>query len=88
MFALLAFIPILFCVIAMSVLNLSAKVALPISWAMACIFGFVFWKMNLISILAYSIAGILNSLDVLIIVFGAVLVMNTLKKSGAMSTIN
>ena len=88
MFALLAFIPILFCVIAMSVLNLSAKVALPISWAMACIFGFVFWKMNLISILAYSIAGVLNSLDVLIIVFGAVLVMNTLKKSGAMSTIN
>lgn len=88
MFALLAFIPILFCVVAMSAFNMPAKIALPISWALACVFGFVFWKMNLISIMAYSLAGLLNSLDVLIIVFGAILVMNTLKKSGAMSTIN
>ncbi len=88
MLALMAFIPILFCVVAMAAFNISAKLALPISWGIACILGYVFWKMELISIVAYSLAGLLNSLDVLIIIFGAVLVMNTLKRSGAMSTIN
>lgn len=88
MYALLAFIPILLCVIVMAVFNCPAKIALPASWLLACIFGFFFWKMNIITLISYSISGLLNSLDVLIIVFGAILVMNTLKKSGAMSTIN
>jgi len=88
MLALLAFIPILLCVVVMAVFNCPAKIALPISWALACVFGFFFWKMNLITLISYSVSGLLNSLDVLIIVFGAILVMNTLKKSGAMSTIN
>lgn len=88
MFALLAFLPILFCVIVMAAFNWPAKVALPVSWAIACVFGFLFWKMDIISLIAYSISGLLNSLDVLIIVIGAILVMNTLKKSGGMSTIN
>ena len=88
MYALLAFLPILFCVVVMAVFNFPAKVALPISWAMACVFGFIFWKMSLIKLIAYSIAGLLNSIDVIIIVFGAILVMNTLKKSGGMASIN
>ena len=88
MYALLAFIPILLCVIVMAVFNCPAKIALPTSWLLASIFGFFFWKMNIITLISYSISGLLNSLDVLIIVFGAILVMNTLKKSGAMSTIN
>ena len=88
MFALLAFLPILFCVVAMAAFNWPAKVALPISWALACIFGFFFWKMDVVSLVAYSVSGLLNSLDVLIIVMGAILVMNTLKRSGCMSTIN
>ncbi|MCQ2478557.1 MAG: L-lactate permease [Clostridia bacterium] len=88
MYALLAFLPILFCVVVMAVFNFPAKVALPISWAMACVFGFIFWKMSLIKLIAYSIAGLLNSIDVIIIIFGAILVMNTLKKSGGMASIN
>ena len=88
MYALLAFIPILLCVIVMAAFNCPAKIALPASWALACVFAFFFWKMDLLSLVSYSISGLLNSLDVLIIVFGAILVMNTLKKSGAMSTIN
>ena len=88
MYALLAFLPILLCVVAMAAFNWPAKVALPVSWALACVFGFIFWKMDIISLIAYSVSGLLNSLDVLIIVMGAILVMNTLKKSGGMSTIN
>ncbi len=88
MYALLGFLPILFCVIAMAVFNLSAKYALPITWLMASIFALVFWDMDLLNVAAYSIFGLLNSIDVLIIIFGAILVMNTLKMSGGMSTIN
>lgn len=86
--ALLAFIPILFCVVAMAAFNLPAKYAMPISWVMVVILGYFFWDMELLTLTAYSISGLLSSIEVLIIIFGAILVMNTLKMSGGMSTIN
>lgn len=86
--ALIAFVPIVFCVVVMAAFNWPAKYALPVSWLLACIFGFIFWDMDLLSLTAYSISGLLNSIDVLIIITGAILVMNTLKMSGAMATIN
>lgn len=88
MYALLAFLPILLCVIAMAIFNCPAKYALPGAWLLACVFGFAFWKMDFSKLLAYSVTGLLNSLDVLIIIVGAILVMNTLKRSGGMSAIN
>ncbi len=87
MYALLAFLPILFCVVAMAAFNAPAKYAMPVSWLMSAILGVIFWKMDLLTIAAYSLSGLLNSIDVLIIIFGAILVMNTLKMSGAMSAI-
>lgn len=88
MYALLAFIPILFCVVAMAVFNWPAKYAMPVTWLMVAILGFFFWGMDLLTLAAYSLAGLLNSIEVLIIIFGAILVMNTLKMSGGMSAIN
>lgn len=88
MYALLAFIPILFCIIAMAAFNAPAKIAMPLSWLMVMILGFFFWDMELLTLAAYSVSGLLSSIEVLIIIFGAILVMNTLKMSGGMSTIN
>ena len=88
MYALLAFLPILFCVVAMAVFNTPAKYAMPIGWLMSAILGFFFWKMELMTIVAYSLYGLLNSIDVLIIILGAIALMNTLKMSGGMATIN
>lgn len=88
MFALLAFLPILFCVIAMAMFNVPAKYAMPVSWLMSAMLGFLFWEMDLLTIAAYSLFGLLNSIDVLIIILGAIVVMNTLKMSGGMATIN
>lgn len=88
MFALLAFLPILFCVIAMAMFNVPVKYAMPVSWLMSAILGFLFWEMDLLTIAAYSLFGLLNSIDVLIIILGAIVVMNTLKMSGGMATIN
>lgn len=88
MYALLAFIPILFCVVAMAVFNWPAKYAMPVTWLMVAILGFFFWGMDLLTLTAYSLAGLFSSIEVLIIIFGAILVMNTLKMSGGMSAIN
>lgn len=84
----LAFIPILFCVVTMIMFNWPAKYALPCTWLLACIQGLIIWRMSLLSIVSYSIAGLLNAIDVLITITGAILVMNTLKQSGAMAIIN
>ncbi len=88
MYAFMAFLPIIATVLVMTVLNWPAKRALPLAWLASCIIGFCVWKMDLKRIAACSIYGFLNSLDVIIIIFGAILIMNTLKKSGAMTTIN
>ena len=84
----LAFLPILVCLILMMVFNIPAKISLPIAWLLACIFGLIFWKMGWLSVLAYSLSGMLNSIDVLITIAGAIIVMNTLKESGGMFSIN
>ena len=44
--------------------------------------------MDIITIAAQTIAGFLNSIDTIVIIFGAILIMNTLKQSGGMGVIN
>ena len=72
----------------MMVFNWPAKRCLIISWAMACALAFFLWGIDAAALAASSLYGVLSSLDVLIIITGAVLVMNTLKSSGAMASIN
>ncbi len=88
MYALIAFIPILVTIILMVGMNWGAKKALPVSWGIAAIVALSVWKMDFMSVLGFSVFGVLKALDVLIIIFGAILILNTLKQSGAMATIN
>ncbi len=88
MLAVLAFIPILVTLVFMLFFNWSAKWSLLISLCVAFVFGFVFFDIPLVELFANTIYGILSSVDVLIIIFGAILLMNTLKVSGATVAIN
>ena len=88
MLAILAFIPILITLILMMVFNWSAKRCLLISWIVACLFAIFIWKVDFKAIFATSIFGMMSTFDVLIIITGAILLMNTLKASGATSSIN
>ena len=72
----------------MAALNWPAKIAMPISWLITAVLGFFVWNMDLLQLGAYTVAGLFNSIEVLIIIFGAILVMNTLKMSGGMVAIN
>lgn len=88
MYAIIAFIPIIVTVIVMAGFNWPAKIALPLAWLLTAIVCFFAWKMNMITIAAQTIAGFLNSIDTIVIIFGAILIMNTLKYSGGMGVIN
>jgi lactate permease len=88
MYALLAAIPILVTIILMVGRNWPAKKALPLAWILAVAIGICTWKMSIWEAGARSLAGFLSALETLAIIFGAILLMNTLKQSGAMASIN
>lgn len=88
MLALLAFIPIVVTLVLMMVFNWKAKWCLLISWVIASIFAIFIWEIDFLEVLASSVFGMISTLDILIIILGAILLMNTLKASGATATIN
>ena len=88
MYAIIAFIPIIVTIIVMAGFNWPAKIALPLAWLITAVVCFAAWKMDIITIAAQTIAGFLNSIDTIVIIFGAILIMNTLKQSGGMGVIN
>ncbi|SES92073.1 L-lactate permease [Anaerobranca gottschalkii] len=88
MLALLAVLPILVTIVLMTKYNMPAKKVMPISWAIAVILAASVWKMSFQWIAGASIFGALSAFNILIIVFGAILMMNTLKNSGAIKAIN
>lgn len=88
MYAFMAFLPILVTIVLMVAFNWPAKKALPLSWVLSAVIALTLWQMDFQHVLGYSILGLGKALDVLIIIFGAILILNTLKQSGAMATIN
>lgn len=88
MFAIIASIPILLTVIFMVVFNWTAKRSLTLSWLAAAIVAGTFWKMGLLEIIARTLSGFLGAFETISIIFGAIILMNVLKQSGAMYSIN
>ena len=88
MYALLAVIPIAVTVVLMTAFNWPAKRVLPLTWLLASVIAALLWKMQVWEIAARSLNGFLSALETLAIIFGAILLMNTMKQSGATSAIN
>lgn len=86
--AILAFSPILLTIILMVGFNWGAKKALPLSLLLAVTIALTVWKIDIHHVLGYSVFGFLKAFDILIIIFGAILILNTMKISGAMAAIN
>ena len=85
--ALIASLPILMVVVAMLGFGLPAKIALPIGWLATLVVSLGYWGQDALTAVAWAANGFLESLGTLMIVFGAILVMNTLKHSGAVAAI-
>lgn len=85
--AIVALIPILIALVLMVGLRLGAMKAMPIAWAACAIAAYFVWKLPVDYIAALSIQGVISAVGVLLIVFGALLLLHTLEYSGGMETI-
>ncbi len=87
MLALLAILPILAALVLMVGLRWPATKAMPIAWACAAAGAMYGWGIEASTIAAMTYHGIITAVGVLIIVFGAILILYTLQYSGGMETI-
>lgn len=85
---LLAAAPIVVIIVFMAGLMWPAKRSLPIAWFLSAVIALVFWRVEWVRVLAATIEGALGALNIMVIVFGALLLLNTLKGSGALRAIN
>lgn len=67
--------------------RLPARVAMPIVYVITSLVALFVWDVSLNRVIASSIQGILITVAVLWIIFGAILLLNTLKHSGAIAVI-
>ncbi|MEH6987509.1 L-lactate permease [Cytobacillus firmus] len=85
--ALIATLPIVSVFLFLVILRWPAKRAMPVSLILTILMAMFIWKVPGNQIAAASAKGIVTALEVGVIVFGAILLLNTLKASGAIFTI-
>ncbi|KOO04165.1 L-lactate permease [Vibrio nereis] len=85
--ALVAFSPIVVAAILLVGLNWPAKRAMPVAFGLTVVIALFFWDMTTNRVLASVFQGLGITVSVLWIVFGAIFLLNTLKHTGAISTI-
>lgn len=85
--ALFAALPIIVAAILLVGLRLPAKKAMPIVFIVTVLIAYYIWDVSFNRIAASSIQGFLITIAVLWIIFGAILLLNTLKHSGAIKVI-
>ena len=85
--ALLAFSPILLAAILLIGLRWPAKHAMPLVYLLTAGVALFAWDMSFNRVLASTVQGLLITLGLLWIIFGAILLLNTLKHSGGITAI-
>ncbi|MGD9948372.1 MAG: L-lactate permease [Desulfobulbus sp.] len=86
--ALVALLPIALALVLMVGLRWPATKAMPLAWLVTALAGVFVWKMDIGFVIASTLNGFGGAINVLIIVFGAILILYTLRDSGGMETIN
>jgi lactate permease len=86
--AFIALIPIAMVLVLMVGFRWPATRAMPLAWAVAAVSGMTIWKMPFPLVAASTLSGFGSAINVLVIVFGALLILYTLRKSGGMETIS
>ncbi len=85
--ALIALLPILVALVLMVGMRWPATKAMPLAWLVCVIGALMAWNLPAGYIAALSLQGVVTAIGVLIIVFGAILILYTLQYSGGMETI-
>jgi len=85
--AFFAALPILVAAVLLVGLRLPAKKAMPVVFVVTTLVALYVWEVTFNRVLASTIQGLLITVAVLWIIFGAILLLNTLKHSGAIKAI-
>jgi len=85
--AILSLLPIISVAIFLVMLRWPASRAMPIAYVVAAALALLVWQLPIPKILAASVNGLIIAGTLIYIIFGAILLLNTLQQSGAMNTI-
>ena len=85
--AVLSLLPILVVGVFLVVLRWPASRAMPLSYLTACVLALGVWRLAPTQVMAASVKGLLVAMTLLYIIFGAILLLNTLQESGALRVI-
>lgn len=85
--AFVSLLPILSVAVFLVMLRWPASRAMPISYVVAVLLALFIWQVSLLQVLAATINGLVVAASLIFIIFGAILMLNTLQQSGAMVAI-
>lgn len=80
-------IPILVVAVFLVGMRWPASKAMPLSYIAVVVIGLFYWGLSVIQVAAASVKGLAITLELLYIIFGAILLLNTLRESGGLATI-
>ena len=84
---LLAFTPLLAVGILLVGFRLPARLAMPAGFILSLLLTLFVWQIAPLQVIAASALGLVKAVELLLIVFGALLLLNTLEQSGGLQTI-
>lgn len=87
MYTFLALLPILVVLLLLVIMRLPAKYAMAATYAVTAALALLVWHADLNQVLAATAKGAIIAVSVLLIVFSAILLLNTIKESGAILAI-
>jgi len=85
--ALLSLLPIAVVALFLVILRWPASRAMPLTYAVAVALALFVWQVPAVQVAAASVKGLIVAVELLYIIFGAILLLNTLRESGAMHAI-
>ena len=87
MFALLGVLPLLLAILMMLVFKKKASFSMLAAWGLSFLLAIIFWQMEIPVALTYTFAGFLSAIDVILIIFSAILLLNVLLELRFIETI-
>jgi lactate permease len=88
MLALIAFLPILAVGFLMVSKGWPSKKAMPVGYLLSLLIAGIFWRMPVRWMLSSTICGLINAIEIILIIYGALLIMGILRKSGGITGIS
>jgi len=85
--AMLSLLPIISVAVFLVMLRWPASRAMPICYIVAVLLALFIWQVPFVRVMAASANGLIDAIELIFIIFGAILLLNTLEESGAIQSI-